>query len=73
MAFPTCVKCGFTTFQLQPYDPPEKMYKVELLCCTSCGAVVGTTGYLEGIARADYVYRAIQKILAALNIDPSSI
>lgn len=68
MAVPTCAKCGTHLFVLQPYDPPGKMYKIELLLCSTCGAVVGTTGYPEGQDRADYVYRAIQLILKALNI-----
>lgn len=68
MALPTCVKCGSHYFALQDWDPPGKMHKIELLLCTQCGVVVGTTGYKEALTRADYVYRAIQQILNKLGI-----
>ncbi len=68
MARPTCVKCGGFSFGLQDFDPPGKMYKIELLLCSHCGAVVGTTGYLEGISRIDYLYRAMQHVLKKLGI-----
>ena len=68
MAFPKCVKCDGTFFQLQDFDPPGKMYKIEILVCAKCGAIVGTTGYKETVSRIDYVWRATQAILKQLGI-----
>jgi hypothetical protein len=73
MAYPKCAKCDGTYFELQDFDPPGKMFKIEILCCSKCGAVIGTTGYLEGISRIDYIWRAVQLIMRHLRIDPSQI
>ena len=68
MAIPVCPKCDSHVFSLQSYDPPGTMYKIEILCCSFCGAVVGTIGYPLTVDRIDQIYRAIGKILQKLGM-----
>ena len=40
-----CPKCGNTSFELALNSPKGSNYKINLVQCDSCGAVVGTMEY----------------------------
>ena len=68
MARPKCVRCDNHIFNLQDYDPPGFIYKIRILCCSKCGAVVGTTGFTIQESRVDYISAVIEYVAKKLGI-----
>jgi uncharacterized Zn finger protein len=40
-----CPKCGGTEFEVESYTREHLVNTLELICCSSCGGVVGGTLY----------------------------
>jgi len=47
MALPKCPSCNNRTFSLEELSLQKSAYKLYGVCCTSCGAVVGTQEYFN--------------------------
>jgi hypothetical protein len=65
---PTCPKCDSHAFHLRDYDPPDHLYKISILCCSKCGAVVGTTGFKLTNHRIDRIFDLVERIAKAMRI-----
>jgi hypothetical protein len=42
---PSCPKCSGTSFSLEELKVQKSAYRIFGVCCTHCGAVVGTQDY----------------------------
>jgi hypothetical protein len=67
MALPTCAKCGSHTFEIQEHSPLNSAFKVLLVNCTICGAVVGARDYYNNGALLLEQNKVLNRIAAALN------
>ncbi|GAC1446095.1 MAG: hypothetical protein NVSMB56_01800 [Pyrinomonadaceae bacterium] len=65
---PTCPKCDSQEFNLRDYDPPDNDFNIEVLCCSKCGAVIGTIGYKISQKRISDIYILIARIAKEMKI-----
>ena len=65
---PTCPKCDSHQFHLRDYDPPDFLYKIMLLCCSKCGAVVGTTGFKQDSTNIDKLISMLDLLAKKLGV-----
>lgn len=65
---PACPKCDSHEFHLRDYDPPDSDFNIEILCCSKCGAAIGTTGYKLSHKRINDIYNLIARIAKTLKI-----
>lgn len=47
MATSRCPKCESTRFEMATLEPKGARYKQSAIQCSSCGAVVGVTGFFD--------------------------
>lgn len=58
---PKCPKCDNPFFVLQQYTPAEAPHiKIEILLCSMCGAVVGTTGRYQTLELIGDIRRRVE-------------
>jgi len=58
----TCPKCSNTSFEVKNAEPRESEYILTFIQCSSCGAVVGVTDYLN-------VPALLEKLAKKLGVD----
>jgi predicted nucleic-acid-binding Zn-ribbon protein len=68
MAFPTCVKCGLTVFELSEYIPTGSRFKFYFIHCSGCGGVVGVTEFYHVGTRLAKIQQLVTAIAKRLGI-----
>ncbi len=57
---PKCPKCESTTFQVRDYGATGGT--VRMLCCAQCGAVLGTTNFVEDEQRLSRMAQLLERL-----------
>jgi hypothetical protein len=47
MAISKCIKCSGTRFEMVEHIPSGSSFKQSFVQCSSCGGVIGVTGYYD--------------------------
>ena len=67
MARSKCPSCGNHTFELSENTPNHSEYKMYFIQCSSCGTVVGTTGYFNAGVLVKKLEEKIEDLEQKLN------
>lgn len=66
MAVSTCPKCSKSSFELKEHAPSGTKYKFSFIQCSSCGAVVGVTEYMNTYRTLETISNQLQQIIDKL-------